>query len=181
MLFLQDPFQEKSCQETNTPQESDTDTPHKIGALDTPIQCRATKQKRITDYEESQKWNKILKMACKHLCTSNKVDVLAKSWAFEFMKLSSVQQIHAKKAINNMLYEECLGTLHRNSVTINEPFSHPFSAIPSYYASSSHSNNSQSYSYPPTTIQGTIIDNTPVQYSQVTDLVRLSFNKYMVP
>ncbi|KAI5734707.1 hypothetical protein M8J77_009713 [Diaphorina citri] len=45
----------------------------------------------------------------------------AQVWAIELSKMPPSQQLHAKKAINDILYEGQLGNLYRNSVRIEPP------------------------------------------------------------
>lgn len=49
----------------------------------------------------------------------NEYDTIAKVWSSELQKMSNDQQIYAKKAINEILYEGQLGNLTRNSIQFN--------------------------------------------------------------
>jgi len=66
---------------------------------------------------------KLLNIACEYLKNHDEYENLGIAWANEIKNMRVDQQIHAKKAIHNILYKGQLGTLHRNSVKINEPLS----------------------------------------------------------
>lgn len=53
--------------------------------------------------------------------TQDNYEHLAKMWVNDLKKMNPLQQIFAKKYINDILYEGQLGSLDRNSVTINGP------------------------------------------------------------
>lgn len=62
----------------------------------------------------------LVKLASKRLQQpQDDSEKIAAAWAVELRKMDPHQQIFAKKAINDILFEGQMGTLHRNSVEIN--------------------------------------------------------------
>ncbi|XP_018026499.1 uncharacterized protein LOC108681929 [Hyalella azteca] len=55
----------------------------------------------------------------RHQQTQDDYDKIAAAWAVELRRMDPQQQLFAKKAINDILFEGQMGTLHRNSVEIN--------------------------------------------------------------
>ncbi|KAF5288795.1 hypothetical protein FQR65_LT11943 [Abscondita terminalis] len=107
-------------------------------------------RKRKTDCVPQNKADDLIELVCSRLrkpVSDLDNNHIALTWAHELNKMEPRQQVYAKKFISDIIFEGQMGTLHRNSVTINQPASTPFS-----YTSFSHSSNDQSRSssQPPT-------------------------------
>ncbi|XP_068204479.1 uncharacterized protein [Palaemon carinicauda] len=99
-------------------QETAVDEPPEQGDGSTTEQSftRIPLKKKI----KMDKREELLTLACKRLCdTDDEYDKIASAWAAELQKMSPTQMPFAKKAINDILFEGQLGTLHRHSVVIN--------------------------------------------------------------
>ncbi|XP_055625146.1 uncharacterized protein LOC129777318 [Toxorhynchites rutilus septentrionalis] len=83
--------------------------------------------------------DELMELACKRLQKSpDDHDTIAAAWGVELKKMEPIQQMLAKKFINEILFEGQMGTLHRDSVVINNP---PRSFTPvnvEYISSPSH-------------------------------------------
>ncbi|KAF5274918.1 hypothetical protein FQA39_LY18696 [Lamprigera yunnana] len=63
---------------------------------------------------------KLISLAQKHLQESQtEFDKIASAWAVDLQKMKPQQQLFAKKAINDILFEGQMGSLHRDSIQIN--------------------------------------------------------------
>lgn len=115
MLFLIDhemSTQTISFMEENDENDSESDSC--ISRIKKPILL-----KKKTKFEEN---DDTVLLPYKRLRESeDEFDKLGAAWACELRKMDPVQQLFAKKAINDVLFEGQLGTLNRNSVIINSP------------------------------------------------------------
>lgn len=84
-----------------------------------PYSVEASKNKRRKTVASQASSPEEFHMAYTHLRSSDEYENIAITWANDLKKMNPEQQIHAKKAISDILYEGQLGTLHRHSVTIN--------------------------------------------------------------
>lgn len=101
-----------------------------------------TKRRKV---DNENKRNELISLACSRLRQPDDAFLnLAKTWANEISEMDPRQQLLAKKAINEVLFEGRSGTLHRNSVQINvvpidsRPTT-PYSILSQQSSGSSHS------------------------------------------
>lgn len=106
----------------------------------TPYPRPPIKKQRVQGATAKQ--NELLKLACNYLSNSASEEdehlTLAKVWANKLKTLEPVQKKLAEKAINDVLFEAEMQTLHRDSVKINIASSSPGMSLPGPSSSSSN-------------------------------------------
>ncbi|KAF5279079.1 hypothetical protein FQA39_LY05757 [Lamprigera yunnana] len=74
----------------------------------------------LVGQEEPSTSQKLISLAQNHLQEpQTEFDKIASAWAVELQKMKPQQQLFAKKAINYILFEGQMGSLHRDSIQIN--------------------------------------------------------------
>lgn len=101
---------------------------------------------------ETAKRNDLLQKACTFLEKNDNTPTICKAWAEKLIALDPTQRILAEKAINDVLFEASLGTLHRDSVKINQEDN-------SYFITPGNSNNSTVFTSETGSEPSTIIKN----------------------
>ncbi|KAJ8048045.1 hypothetical protein HOLleu_00210 [Holothuria leucospilota] len=114
-----------------------------------PTPRRSASKKRRVEAERSE----LISLAKARLLqesSEDEYDSQAKTWAIELRRMDPRQQLFAKKAINDVLFEGRCGTLTRNSVQINctQNVFHTVSAARSSTPHSTYSTHSSASSPP---------------------------------
>ncbi|XP_053961929.1 uncharacterized protein LOC128865687 [Anastrepha ludens] len=86
-----------------TPPKNNTNRAYGLPA---PSSKRICTEPRGTSYKQVKQFN-------------DEADIVGISWAYQYRSLTDTQKLFAKKAIDDILFEARLETLHRNSVRIN--------------------------------------------------------------
>lgn len=75
--------------------------------------------KKVKEKQGSQR-DELISLACDRLKSEEtEYNEMAKAWAIELAKIAALQQLFAKRAINDILFEGQLDTQHHDPVVIN--------------------------------------------------------------
>ncbi|KAJ8020136.1 hypothetical protein HOLleu_42010 [Holothuria leucospilota] len=132
-----------STQKSRQQQPSTSSADSGTGSTIPPTPRSAASKKRRVEAERSELMS-LVKSRLLQESSEDEYDSQAKTWANELRRMDPRQQLYAKKAINDVLFEGRCGTLTRNSVQINfsQNLFHTVSAARSSTPYSTHSSAS---------------------------------------